>query len=178
MLKRVGRVLLFVFLMAVIVGAIVALAAPAITRMVAEKSFPQIEGEIQLSGLDGPVDVYRDSLGIPHIYATSQHDLMFAQGYVHAQDRFWQTDFWWHQGSGRLSELLGANTLETDKFLRTLGWERVAKDEINQINSAMQSILEAYSAGVNAYLADHHGSDISLEYAFLPLINPDYEPRA
>ena len=61
---------------------------------VAPKSFPQIDGTIQLEGLDAPVDVYRDSMGIPHIYASTQHDLFFAQGYVHAQDRFWQMDGW------------------------------------------------------------------------------------
>jgi penicillin amidase len=57
---------------------------------VAPKSFPQIDGEIQIEGLDAPVDIYRDSMGIPHIYASTAHDLFFAQGYVHAQDRFWQ----------------------------------------------------------------------------------------
>src|SRR6185503_16654913 len=72
---------------------------------VAPKSFPQINGEIQLAGLDGPVDVYRDQMGIPHIYASTQHDLFFAQGYVHAQDRFWQMDVSRHIGSGRLSEM-------------------------------------------------------------------------
>ncbi len=129
MLKKIGRIILIFLLVVIVVGAIAALTAPAITRFVAQKSFPQIDGEVQLDGLDGPVDIYRDSLGVPHIYATTEHDLLFAQGYVHAQDRFWQMDFWRHQGSGRLSELLGASTLETDMFLRTLGWERVAEDE-------------------------------------------------
>ncbi|MCK5316085.1 MAG: penicillin acylase family protein, partial [Anaerolineales bacterium] len=58
------------------------------------RSFPKISGEIQLDGLDGPVDIFRDDYGIPHIYASTSHDLFFAQGYVHAQDRFWQMEFW------------------------------------------------------------------------------------
>ncbi|MBC8496688.1 MAG: penicillin acylase family protein, partial [Chloroflexi bacterium] len=123
MLKKIGRVLLIVLAVLILIGVAVAIAAPPWTRRAAEKSFPQIGGEIQLAGLDGPVDIYRDSYGVPHIYGASQHDLFFAQGYVHAQDRFWQMDFWRHQGAGRLSELLGDATLDTDKFLRTLGWE-------------------------------------------------------
>ena len=67
------------------------------------RSFPQIDGEVRLSALDGEVDIYRDQLGVPHIYASTPHDLFFAQGYVHAQDRFWQMDFWRHIGSGRLA---------------------------------------------------------------------------
>jgi len=177
MLKKIGRFLLIFFLVLLIVGAFAAISAPAITRMVARRSFPQIDGEIQNSGLDGPVDIYRDSYGVPHIYASSIHDLMFAQGFVHAQDRFWQMDFWRHQGSGRLSELLGANTLDTDKFLRTLGWERIAEEEFAQMDPEMQAIFEAYAEGVNAYTAEHQGTALSLEYAFLPLINPGYEPQ-
>src|SRR5512134_3880384 len=72
---------------------------------VAPKSFPQTDGEIQLEGLTSPVDIYRDAMGIPHIYASTQHDLFFAQGYIHAQDRFWQMDFWRHIGAGRIAEM-------------------------------------------------------------------------
>jgi penicillin amidase len=59
----------------------------------ARSTFPQVEGEIQVTGLDSPVEVYRDEYGVPHIYAINDHDLFFTQGYVHAQDRFWQMDF-------------------------------------------------------------------------------------
>jgi penicillin amidase len=176
MFKKIVRVLLIFLLVLLLAGVTAALLAPEITQMVAQQSFPQIDGEIQLEGLDHPVDIYRDSFGVPHIYAVSERDLMFAQGYVHAQDRFWQMDFWRHQGSGRLSELLGASTLEEDLFLRTLGWERIAEEEFALMDPSKQAIFEAYAAGVNAYLADHQGSVISLEYAFLPLINPDYVP--
>jgi penicillin amidase len=138
-------------------------------------SFPEVDGEIQLSGLDGPVDVYRDQYGIPHIYAENQHDLFFAQGYVHAQDRFWQMDFWRHIGSARLSEMFGESQLETDQFLRTLGWARVVESELQLLDHSSLSILESYADGVNAYLADHQGSDLSLEYAVLKLTNAEYE---
>jgi penicillin amidase len=116
-------------------------------------------------------------MGVPHIYASTQHDLFFAQGYVHAQDRFWQMDFWRHQGAGRLSELLGENLLGNDKFLRTVGWERVAKEEIALLDPEPKAILEAYAEGVNAYLEDHTGTALALEYAFLPILNPNYQPK-
>ncbi len=143
----------------------------------ARKSFPQVEGEIHLAGLDGEVNIYRDAYGIPHIYASNLHDLFFAQGYVHAQDRFWQMDFWRHIGSGRLSEMFGDAQVETDAFLRTMGWEYLAEQEIASSSSEAISILSAYSDGVNAYLADHSGAALSLEYAILGLLTPEYSPE-
>jgi len=144
---------------------------------VAPKSFPQVDGEIQLEGLDGAVDIYRDEMGIAHIYATTPHDLFFAQGYVTAQDRFWQMDVSRHIGGGRLSEMFGDSQLDTDSFLRTLGWARVAEEELKLLQPAQVANLEAYSDGVNAYLADHKGDQASLEYSILGLLTPGYEPE-
>ncbi len=142
---------------------------------VAPKSFPQIDGEISLDGLEGPVDIYRDTMGIPNIYATSAHDLFFAQGYVHAQDRFWQMDAWRHIGSGSLSEMFGKGQLETDTFLRTLGWRVTAEQEYAELDADSLSIISAYTDGVNAYLQDHDTTALSLEYAVLGLLSPDYK---
>lgn len=146
-------------------------------RVLITRSFPKINGEVQLSGLDAAVDIYRDAFGVPHIYASSLHDLFFAQGYVHAQDRFWQMDFWRHIGSARLAEMFGESQVETDIFLRTLGWERVAREELNRLDATSRAILESYAEGVNAYLADHHGAALSLEYAILKLTNASYQPE-
>jgi penicillin amidase len=140
-------------------------------------SFPKTSGEVQITGLDAPVEIYRDQLGIPHIYASTQHDLFFAQGYVHAQDRFWQMDFWRHIGSGRLAEMFGQDQVETDRFLRTLGWARVAQQELESLDPVTRAILDDYAQGVNAYLADHQGSALSFEYTILKLLNPDYQPE-
>ncbi len=177
MKRIIIRILLGVLIVLIGFVALIAIFGPPWTRRTAEKSFPMVEGQIQVNGLDHPVDVYRDAMGVPHIYATTQHDLFFAQGYIHAQDRFWQMDFWRHQGAGRLSELLGGNLLETDKFLRTIGWERVAREEVEILAPEPRAILESYAEGVNAYLADHTGSALALEYAFLPLLNRDYQPK-
>ncbi|HEX9596712.1 MAG TPA: penicillin acylase family protein, partial [Anaerolineales bacterium] len=141
-----------------------------------DDSFPQTEGELQVAGLDAPVDIYRDQAGIPHIFASSEHDLFFAQGYVHAQDRFWQMDFQRHVGAGRLSEMLGSATLDTDTFLRTVGWERVARAELDLLDAESLTTLQAYADGVKAYLADHEGTQLSLEYLFLGLLNSGYQP--
>jgi penicillin amidase len=121
------------------------------------------------------VDIYRDEFGIPQIYAGSAHDLFFAEGYVHAQDRFWQMDFWRHLGAGKLSELLGEDTVGTDKFLRTLGWERIAMQEYEDSLPADRANMQAYADGVNAYLADHKGSALSFEYLILKAINANYQ---
>ncbi len=144
-------------------------------KTTAPKSYPQIDGEIRVEGLDGPVDVIRDSMGIPHIYAATQHDLFFAQGYVHAQERFWQMDVWRHIGSGTLSEMFGEGQVETDAFLRTLGWRVTAEAEWEQMGPESKAILQAYTDGVNAYLKDHDGTALSLEYGILGLLSPDYK---
>ena len=170
------------FLIGLLVILVIALAALGVFVKVkwqgwVEAGFPQTDGEITIPGLDGPVDVYRDEYGIPHIYATTEHDLYVAQGYVHAQDRFWQMDFQRHTGTGRLSELLGSIMLENDKFLRTVGWERVAREELKLLDAETLAMLEAYSEGVNAYLADHEGAELGFEYVFVNVLNSGYEPK-
>ena len=175
MAKKIGKILIGTIIILIFLGAVTVLIAPPLVRRTAKKSFPLVEGEIQITGLNAPVRIYRDGYGIPHIYASSHHDLFFSQGYVHAQDRFWQMDFWRHTGAGRLAELVGKPMLETDKFLRTLGWERVAQQELDLLGPEERAILEAYSAGVNAYLSETAGSDLSLEYLFLGVLNADYE---
>ncbi|MEJ8657878.1 penicillin acylase family protein [Streptomyces sp. MS1.AVA.4] len=140
-------------------------------------SFPQTSGTIELKGLSGSVDVKRDGNGVPQIYADSDEDLFRAQGYVHAQDRFWEMDVRRHVTAGRLSEMFGPGSVETDAFLRTLGWRRVAQEEYDkQLAPATKKYLQAYADGVNAYLSGRDSSDVSLEYAALGLTN-DYTPE-
>jgi len=154
---------------------VIALVAAGVVLWNLQRSFPQLEGEIALTGLGADVTVLRDELGIPTIVADSSDDLFFAQGYVHAQDRFWEMDFRRHVTGGRLSELFGESQLGTDRFLRTLGWHEVAAQEVAALDERELGYYEAYADGVNAYLADHTGSAASLEYAVLGLQNPDYE---
>src|SRR5262245_37571791 len=171
-LKRLGLGLLIVALLLGLGG--IYYFKSYIPDTVAPKSFPQIDGKLQLEGLDSTVDIYRDNMGVPHIYATTPHDLFFAQGFVHAQDRFWQMDFWRHVGSGTISEMFSSE-VETDAFLRTLGWRLTAQQEWEQLASPLKDQLTAYTAGVNAYLKDHEATALSLEYAILGLLSPDYK---
>ncbi len=176
--KVIGRLLMGVLILAVIVSAIgIYYFKKYLPAKIAPLSFPQTEGQINLPGLEGSVDIYRDPMGIPHIYAGSVHDLFFAQGYVHAQDRFWQMDTWRHIGSGELSEMFGESQLETDTFLRTLGWRQIAEQEYELNDNHSKEVLNAYSKGVNAYLEDHQGNTLSLEYAILKLLTPDYKVK-
>ena len=173
MSTKIRRVL--VSIISVIV--VIAIVLGAVGVYLVRSSFPRTSGEVKLSGLNFPIDIYRDGYGIPHIYAQTTHDLFFAQGYVHAQDRFWQMDFWRHIGSGRLSEMFGKSQLDTDTFLRTLGWARVAQQELDALPADELAVLQAYADGVNAYLADHKGAALSLEYAVLKLLTPGYSPE-
>jgi penicillin G amidase len=174
-MATIARRFLFVVLGLLVVLALLVLAA---FYLLPRSSFPKTSGELRVEGLSGPVEIFRDQNGIPHIYASSSHDLFFAQGYLHAQDRFWQMDFWRHIGSGRLSEMFGEATLETDMFLRTLGFEQIVLEEIERLGgSETVASLQSYADGVNAYLATRQGLSLSLEYAILGLINADYTPE-
>ena len=168
--RRLGRSVLLV-----LIALLVLLSLGGVYT--ARLSFPQTGGTLALHGLQSPVDVYRDAMGVPHIYAGTEHDLFMAQGYVHAQDRFWQMDFWRHIGSGRLSEMFGDSQLESDAFIRTMGWPRLAEAEYALADAETKAILGAYAEGVNAYLAQRQGAALSLEYAVLGLLNASYEPE-
>ncbi|KRV50008.1 penicillin amidase [Wenjunlia vitaminophila] len=140
-------------------------------------SFPQTTGQLELPGLSAPVDVKRDGKGVPQIYADTNEDLFMAQGFVQAQDRFWEMDVRRHITAGRLSEMFGDGQVENDALLRTLGWQRVAQQEYDtKLSDETKRYLEAYTKGVNAYLSGRSGSELSLEYAVLGLTN-DYRPE-
>jgi len=173
-LKRTG---LGILILAILLGAGGTFYFKSyLPNTVAPKSFPQIDGEIQLEGLEGPVDIYRDHMGVAHIYATTSNDLFFAEGYVHAQERFWQMDFYRHVGEGRTAEMFGASAVETDMFLATLGWRKTSQEEYEALNTESKAIVAAYADGVNSYIKGKSNEELSLEYAILdlPIINPGY----
>ncbi|MFD0352852.1 penicillin acylase family protein [Streptomyces sp. NPDC127110] len=140
-------------------------------------SFPQTTGSLKVPGLTGTVDVKRDEHGIPQLYADNDEDLFRAQGFVHAQDRFWEMDVRRHMTSGRLSEMFGSGQVETDAFLRTLGWRHVAQEEYDKkLSPETKKYLQAYADGVNAYLKGKSGKDLSVEHAALKLTD-GYKPE-
>jgi penicillin amidase len=142
------------------------------------RPYPTVDGALRVGALHHPARVYRDSYGVPQIYADDPHDLFLVEGYVHAQDRFWQMDADRHITAGTLSELFGADTVGTDKVVRTMGWYRVARAELPLLAPATRGYLQAYSDGVNAYLRDHHGGQLSLEYTLLGFLHSGYAPAA
>lgn len=119
---------------------------------------PAYDGVVTVAGLRGEVEIWRDSVGVPHIWATNLDDLYFAQGYVHAQDRLWQMELTRRVVEGRLAEVLGGRLLESDRFLRSLGLARAARAAVADLGAEQRSWLEAYAAGVNAWIAGHRGA--------------------
>lgn len=139
------------------------------------KSFPQYEGELTLSGLHHSVKILRDEFAVPHIFAEDEHDLFFAQGYVHAQERLWQMDIARRAGEGRLSEVLGTSTLKFDRMLRTVGFRHIAEQLEQTISPQSKAILEAYSDGVNAFIHSHKGK-FPIEFDMLNYTPEDWQP--
>jgi len=127
---------------------------------------PQIEGELPLHGLQSTVEIIRDRWGVPHIYAKSSHDLFFAQGFVHAQDRLFQMEIHRRLAQGRLSEIFGELSLDTDRTVRTFGFHRLGKIDCENASPELQDVLQAYTNGVNAYL-DHTKRNLPIEFTLL-----------
>jgi penicillin amidase len=151
--------------------AIIIVAGVVIFRM------PLPDHEVDVSGLPLTdfVEVIRDERGIPHIYGTNVGDILFAQGYVHAQDRFWQLEFWSHLSTGRLASLIGEPGVGADLLFRTFGFNRVALEEYENLPPEFKQDLIHYTDGINAYIESRPQNRLSLEHFFLQFINPEYK---
>ncbi len=123
-----------------------------------------------LDGISSPVEIRRDRWGVPHIRASTAHDLWFGEGFCHGQDRLWQLDLYRRTASGRLSEIAGKAGLRPDRFMRTLGLHRTARREEASLDPDVRSQLEALCAGVNAAAASRPLP------AELQLLRVDFEP--
>ncbi len=120
---------------------------------VCRSGLPQVEGTLEADGLVEPVRIDRDSFGVPHIRATCLEDAVFAQGFVHAQDRIWQMELNRRVGQGRLAELFGERALGADFFLRRLGLRKAARADEEALEPEERRLLESYCAGVNRGIA-------------------------
>jgi penicillin amidase len=161
-MRRLAKILRIAGLVAVILAVILAVAGFWWVR----RPWPETSGEIALPGLAAPVVVRRVPPGVPHLYARSAHDLFFAQGYVHAQDRLWQMEMNRRAGDGELSALFGAATLDADRALRAFGIRRAAERDWAVLSPAARAALVAYAGGVNAFIATHRGR-LPLEFTLL-----------
>lgn len=138
-------------------------------------ALPPYAGQLEARGLKAPVEIIRDRNAVPHIVAGSIEDASFALGFVHAQDRFWQMEMMRRLGQGRLSELVppalvGNGLIEADRTMRGLGVYRHASDSVAALSPATRSVLEAYSAGVNAWLTDRD-QQFGLELTLVKLLS-------
>ena len=129
---------------------------------------------LALAGLRQPVTVRYDDRRVPHVFAQNDHDLYFAQGYLTARDRLWQMEFQTHVAAGRLAEILGPARLETDRFFRRMGLPFGAANSLKvmRANPTTRTVLESYSAGVNAYIGQLTPATLPFEYKLL-----DYRPE-
>lgn len=130
---------------------------------------------LSLAGLQKKVEVLIDQRMVPHIFAENDPDLYFAQGYIIASQRLWQMEFLTHFAAGRLSEVLGERAIEIDRSQRRIGMLASAEATLRNVmkDSLSAQILNAYSAGVNAYIKTLKPHQYPLEYKIL-----DYEPEA
>lgn len=131
-------------LAAVLVGALLA------WRLVA---LPQVRGEIAIAALDAPVRIVRDAAGVPHVFAGSRRDAFRALGLLHAQDRLWQLEMQRRIVGGRLAEVLGADAVNSDRFLRTLGVRRNAERIWEGLDAETREALQAYAGGIDEGVA-------------------------
>jgi penicillin amidase len=131
------------------------------------QSLPDYDADAQVQGISGPIDIVRDADAIPHIFASTTLDGLFGLGYVHAQDRLWQMEFQRRVGHGRLSEIFGTATIPQDRFLRTVGFGRAARAAWDRLPQEARQSIDAYVAGVNAFIGAHGGRRLPPEFTLL-----------
>ena len=131
--------------------------------LILAKGWPEYKGELANLPLQHPVTVLRDKNGIPHIYAQNKHDLLVAQGFVHAQDRLWQMETFRRVVSGRLSEFAGEGRVNLDTFCRMLGLPELRRKAFQALSAEDRAMAQSYADGVNAYIR-LLGEDLPLEF--------------
>lgn len=127
-----------------------AVLAAFLVYYLASRSLPDYDATLDLAGLNAPVEIVRDNANVPHILAKTDHDAYYALGFAHAQDRLWQMIVLRRTAQGRLSEVFGRPTLETDTFMRRLDIYRLALASVEVQDAQTKAALDAYSQGVNA----------------------------
>ena len=129
----------------------------------------QTKNELSVPGLQQPVEIIRDEFGVNHIYAKNEHDLFFAQGYCAAKDRLFQFEMWRRQATGTMAELLGAKELLRDQGTRLFRFRGDLKKELNHYHPHGAAIIQAFTDGVNSYIAttEENPELLPIEFALL-----------
>ncbi len=143
-------------------------------REEAPKRVPPMEGKLTVKGLDGPIKIIRDRHGVPHVKVTSTHDVWFSQGFVHAQERLWGMERVRRFFHGTLAEIVGEGGLGPDRLYRRVGVMRAARLEWPHVEKEGREVVEAYTAGVNAFL--DIGFPLPIEFEILGYEPAKWEP--
>ena len=138
-------------------------------------ALPDMDGELTLTGAQGPIRIDRDGHGIPTVVAQTANDAYFGLGVVHAQDRLWQLETHRRISAGRMAEVFGEAALEADRFLRALGVRRAAAEQWQRLPQASKDVVLAYTAGINAVVAQA-GQARPPEFVILGIRPEPWEP--
>lgn len=147
-MERIFRWSLRLFL----VLAAVAGAGLGLVWYFASRSLPDYDTTWKVTGISGPVEIVRDTFDVPHVFGPTDADVFFGLGLAHAQDRLWQMTMLRRTAQGRLSELFGSRTVQTDELMRRLGLYRAAAASVAAQDPETLAALQAYADGVNAWL--------------------------
>jgi penicillin G amidase len=154
-----------------LLGAVAGGAAAGLWWQLFKRPLPRTHGELNVAGLNGNARIRRDRWGVPHVHAQSEHDLWFAQGFCHGQDRLWQLELYRRAARGRIAEIAGPSGLPSDRFLLTLGLAHAAEAEVEALDDEVRGALEAMAAGINA------AADAASAPPFeLQLLRTEFEP--
>jgi penicillin amidase len=174
--RVVARIVFSAALLVVILVPAAFLYARHWVRDAVHDSLPQLDGSLSISGLSAPVTVDRDAHGIPHIRAANMDDLVFAQGFVTAQDRLFQLDILRRHAAGELAEVLGQSVVGHDRLQRTLQIRATADRALGQLPPNQLHLLEQYAAGVNASIAAQ-SAHLPVEFRVLRYTPAPWTPR-
>lgn len=142
----------------------------------AARSLPDYDATHQVTGLQAPVEIVRDHADVPHISGQSDEDVFFGLGYAHAQDRLWQMITLRRTAQGRLSEVFGTKTVETDTLMRRLDVYGAARASVEGLDDTTMAALTAYSAGINARLSDINTEALGRGAPEMFIYNPAVAP--
>ncbi len=167
------KIILRIFIYLILLGL---LAGWLYLRYISYSPVPDYDKDLPLKGLKSKVTVYRDSLGIPHVYAENEEDLYRVTGYLEAQDRLWQMDLLRRVTLGRLSEIFGEEFVKTDLLLRSLRIPEKSHRLLDSLDEPLLRSLEAFSDGINQYINTHRHS-LPLEFSILRYKPEPWKPE-
>ncbi|MEN8230121.1 MAG: penicillin acylase family protein [Bacteroidota bacterium] len=157
--KRIVSIILIIFVL-VLIGGMIYL------NSLKTRAVPDYNADVDLENLVDPVTVYRDSMGVPHIYATNEQDLYRTVGYVMAQDRLWQMDLIRRITTGRLSEVLDPGLVDADQLFRALDFSKKSEWVLSKTDPEIIACVEAFTDGVNQFI-EQHQRKLSFEFKLL-----------